>query len=116
MNLTPFFHILSWRAASRSRPHAIRMLAASARKAQMENSMNPTSSRIAHAPQPVPPDTIPGQVPHPGRDPEPDQPIDPEPDQPVDPTIPPIGDPVPDGVDDEPIRDPGPHPGDPPRR
>ncbi len=78
--------------------------------------MNPSNPRTAHAPQPVPPDTIPGQVPHPGRDPVPDQPIDPEPDQPIDPTIPPIGDPVPDALDDEPIRDPDPHPGDPPRR
>ncbi len=39
------------------------------------------------------PDAIPGQIPHPARDPVPDQPVDPVPSQPTDPTIPPIRDP-----------------------
>ncbi|MGI8560773.1 MAG: hypothetical protein ACR2J7_04925 [Luteimonas sp.] len=43
--------------------------------------------------QPSPPDEIPGQIPHPARDPVPDQPVDPIPDRPTDPTIPPMRDP-----------------------
>ena len=78
--------------------------------------MNNQHRQTAHAPQPVPPETVPGQVPNPGRDPIPDQPIDPVPDQPADPTIPPIRDPVPDAPDDHPIGDPEPNPDDPPRR
>lgn len=60
-----------------------------------------------HNPGPVPPpDRILGQVPNPGRDPEPDQPIDPTPDRPTDPD--------PDRpIDPEPSRPIDPNPGRP---
>lgn len=48
---------------------------------------------------------IPGQAPHPARDPIPDRPIDPVPDQPVDPVPDQPKDPVPDRpVDPDPER------------
>lgn len=81
---------------------------------KMEAAVTPPHPQSAHTPSPTPPDEIPGQIPNPGRDPTPDQPIDPVPDQPADPTIPPIKDPVP-GEEPPPVRDPDPHPDDPPR-
>lgn len=73
--------------------------------AEVEATMDMLHSPNPTPPQPTPPDEIPGQVPNPGRDPVPDQPIDP--------TILPIRDPTPE---EPPVRDPDPHPDDPPRR